>query len=186
MGKRGPAKRPTVMSLKLNDPGHRAKQDLKRELRPPSDKIKPPSFLDSSGLKKWKQIMDEHESMEVFGQKLVTNIDVDALAVYCQTWSDYLSYCKIIKKEGNWITTFTEDRLPKEKKKNPFIELRMKTANAIIKIGNEFGFTPSSRTRIEATPGKTKEVNKLESFMQPVEKKKTNEVKHPVKIKEVV
>ena len=72
------------------------KQRLESEKRwkAKSDKVRPPTWLDSVAKKEFKRIAGELLELEV-----MTNIDVNALALYCDAYADYMACTKIIQEE---------------------------------------------------------------------------------------
>jgi P27 family predicted phage terminase small subunit len=80
-------------------------------------------------------------------QGLLTSIDSQAFAVYCQ------SYAELIEAESELIaggkTQTTKDGFVR---KSPWLSVRDEAHKRMQQIGGQFGFSPSSRTRIEVKP----------------------------------
>lgn len=113
-----------------------------QSLKPGTDKIRPPSFLDDKGRKEWNRVVKELKALD-----LITNLDVVALAMYCDAYSKYVTATEDIKKNGLTIihknTAGFENRVA-----NPAIQTSQKYAQQILKFCTEFGLTPSSRLRL--------------------------------------
>ena len=58
------------------------------------DKVKPPTWLDSVAKKEFRRIAGELLELDV-----ITNIDVNALATYCDAYSDYVECTKLSEKK---------------------------------------------------------------------------------------
>jgi P27 family predicted phage terminase small subunit len=136
MGRRGPKPRPTELEEKLGRPGKRKKN--RSEPRPePVSSVAPPDFLDATAKKEWMRV-----APLLSGLKLLTEIDTIALATYCQSYADYVRANKALAKG------------PTVKTKNGYVQARpevaIKRAAAaqILKFCQEFGMTPSSRSRM--------------------------------------
>ena len=79
MGKRGPAPTPTAV-LRLR--GTYRKHRSRREPTPDSTAPECPDWLDDQAKEAWAQVLPQLERMGV-----MTGIDGNALARYCQFWS---------------------------------------------------------------------------------------------------
>jgi phage terminase small subunit len=80
MGRRGPAPKPTALKLLQGNPGKRAING--REPKPKTGMPRCPDWLDEEAKACWKRIVPQLNGMGV-----LTLIDADALANYCDTWS---------------------------------------------------------------------------------------------------
>jgi P27 family predicted phage terminase small subunit len=82
------------------------------------------------------------------------------MAIYAKTWSNWLGLIPVIDKEG----MFLEDG-----KLNPKQREFDALTTQLSKLGAEFGLSPSSRSRLVASP--KNEVNPIDEFL----KRKMNE-----------
>jgi P27 family predicted phage terminase small subunit len=140
----GPPKKPT--SLKLL-------QGTFRRDRAPSNEPKPeiaipdvPPHLSAEAQAEWVRV--SHDLVKL---GLLSKIDRAALSAYCEAWSDFVDATRLcstqdgkdrkvlITKEGNVI-------------ENPYFSIKKRTMEIMHKFLIEFGMTPASRTRIEASP----------------------------------
>ena len=78
---------------------------------------------------------------------LLTIVDGDALAVYCEAWSSFRRACETLAKEGE---TFTTDK--GYVGAHPAVAIRNAARQAIKAFASLFGLDPSSRTRLSAPP----------------------------------
>lgn len=139
MGRRGPKPRPKELSKILGNPGKRAKSELNDgpEFSKPTT-LKPPTFLDKVGKQEWNRVAPE---LAEFG--LLTNSDQMALAIYCQAVSEFVAADAVIKKKGPDYTSDKGNILPR-----PQVAMRRSAAMRILKACQEFGMTPSARSRM--------------------------------------
>ena len=101
-----------------------------------------PKGLDKIARKCWAETVPRLAAMHV-----LTKDDRNTLIRYCQTWSrysraiDYLTehgeICTKIDKEGNTVYTA-----------HPQVGIAQKDSLALLRIEQEFGMTPSARTRV--------------------------------------
>lgn len=82
---------------------------------------------------------------------LLSRIDRAALAVYCECWSDWVEASKMcVTKEGNdrkVIKTAAGNFV-----ENPYFSIKKRCAELLHKYIQEFGLSPASRTKIDASP----------------------------------
>ncbi|ELK38932.1 phage terminase small subunit, partial [Brevibacillus agri BAB-2500] len=67
------------------------RQEAEERLKPKKNRVKPPSWLDKVAKMEFNRLAKELAELD-----LVTNIDVNALATYCDAYSDYVQCTKII------------------------------------------------------------------------------------------
>jgi P27 family predicted phage terminase small subunit len=86
---------------------------------------------------------------------LLTNADRAAFAIYCQMWSRWVQAEEKIAETALTYTTKTADGLPKAIVQSPYVGIANRAAEICHKFLTEFGFTPSSKTRV-AAPAESK------------------------------
>ncbi|PEO41792.1 phage terminase small subunit P27 family, partial [Bacillus toyonensis] len=69
--------------------------DAEKQLQAKKDKVIPPKWLAPVAKEEFERIANELLELDV-----ITNIDVNALATYCDAYSDYVGCTKIIQEEG--------------------------------------------------------------------------------------
>ncbi len=136
MAQRGKKPIPTQLKIvKGTDQPCRIRKD---EPKPKFDKIEPPKELNGVALEQWEVIVEQLQE-----SKIISNIDVPALAMYCVAYSRWVyanqqimeSGCVVKNKEGIIM-------------QSPFFHVANKSFAQMKSLLVEFGMTPSSRTRI--------------------------------------
>jgi P27 family predicted phage terminase small subunit len=121
-----------------------------------------PSHLDKLARAEWKRMAAELKPLG-----LLTKADRAAFAVYCAMWSRWVQAEQKIAETGYAYTTRDAAGQPKAIIQSPYIGIANRAAEIMHKFLTEFGFTPSSKTRVSAPPE-----NKLAKFLsQPTPKK---------------
>jgi len=130
----------------------------------------PPIELSSDALIEWNRITPLLETMG-----LIAGINRATLAQYCQTYGRWLEAERHIADEGAVVMFCTETRRgkmgsPKDDKegeevplkiytqmrKNPWLDVSLKSVQECRKLANEFGLTPASAGKVSAKPQATK------------------------------
>ncbi len=136
---RGRKPTPSTLSFIRGNPGKRPpKQD---EPKPPAEMPQCPEHLDDRAKEKWKVL-----APEIFDLGILTKIDGDLFAAFCQEfsfWQDALERLKKLKptKAARYSPT-----------NRSLIKAARAAEAAMNRLGVEYGITASSRTRIQATP----------------------------------
>lgn len=121
-----------------------------REHRPIKDTVKfepgiptMPGCLFGPGVTEWKRVIKILKTIP----GLMTKIDMAALAAYCNNWCIIYQCTNAIRHQGGYKEYLKKCHLPGM---NPrYIQELQKAQKEIRAFCNEFGFTPSSRGRIE-------------------------------------
>jgi len=103
---------------------------------------KRPSFLYGEGKKEWGRA-----SQELFNLGLLTELDMAALAGYCQSYHHWIEAEKKIEKEG-LIITVIDSQGSKQLRLSPYLKIADKFMAQMKSFLVEFGMTPSSRSRV--------------------------------------
>ena len=121
----------------------------KREPNPDKGRPRVPSFLKGTAKTEWLKLVEMLERMSI-----LTKIDGNALARYCRLWQRWREAEEFLRKKGS-------DQYEVKDGKGRVVSYRMypmaKSAATLAvelrRLEQEFGLTPSSRTRIsqEAT-----------------------------------
>lgn len=129
------------------------------ENEPKPEKVKhslPPKTLSDAAKKHWRVISKELEACGV-----LTRVDKDALAVYCELYAQWLEASEMIKKKGIVIADprYADRKTEKGKSMvvpvlSPYFKASMKLSEQMKQMLCEFGMTPSSRSRIHAETDK--------------------------------
>ncbi len=137
MGRRGPAPQPTALRILNGNPGKRALPT--DEPKPDSSEPFMPAWLDADAREEWRRIVPILLKMGV-----LTVADGAALATYCEAYSTMGHALGVISEEG---TSFTSPKTGVEHLR-PEVQIVQQCRVAIKAFCQEFGMTPSSRSRM--------------------------------------
>ncbi len=163
MGARGPAKKPTNLSLIQGNPGKR-KLNNDVLLDTSSEVPKPLVHLDTVAKKEWKRL-----APVVFKAGLLTDGDLAAFGSYCAAYSSWYMAEKNLQaklSENNNSMTFETEKGYQQQ--IPEIGIANQARLNMVKIAREFGLTPSSRAGIS-----TAEKDDSSSIMEFVKGRKS-------------
>jgi len=119
-----------------------ARKEAEAKLRPNDDKVRPPGWLDGVAKKEFKRIVKELKEIG-----LVTNVDVNALALYCDAYSNYVKCSQIIEEEGLMVE-YTNKAAETNKVPHPLLTKKKQLHEQMKSLAVEFGLTPSSRAKL--------------------------------------
>ena len=105
-----------------------------------------PSWLDDIAKRRWAKIVPELDRLG-----MLTLVDGDALACYCQAFAEFEIATKTIQKDGRTIATGLGGL-----KSHPCIDQQRTAWQAIRQFAALYGLDPSSRTRLKV-PVKTED-----------------------------
>ena len=137
-----------IKVLQANGRKHLTKAEIEKRtfteenLKPATNKVTCPAWLDDSAKKEWRRIITELKKLE-----LVSNIDVAALAISCDAYSKYVKATSDINKVG-LLVSYTNKGGNKNIIPNPLIGVATKYSEIYKKYCNEFGLTPNSRIKL--------------------------------------
>lgn len=134
---RGRKPKPSALKELAGNPGKRALN--KKEPRPDIAIPLCPNHLTGMARQEWNRVTKELQMMGV-----IANIDRAVLAAYCTAYKDYVKAENKLKTEGEVV--FTDNGNPIQ---NPWVGIKNRAIEKMVKIGAEFGMTPSSRVRLE-------------------------------------
>lgn len=136
-----PGPKPTALKALEGGRGHRTKAELAKrenEPRPPRDCPPVPPWLDAGAKRKWRALCDVLHEMGV-----LTAIDGDVLACYCQAYSDHERLTRFLRENGE--TVKGQGRAMAA----PQVGMRDRAREDMRKFGAELGIGAASRTKIE-------------------------------------
>lgn len=151
MGKRGPAPEPSILKYIRGNP---SKTKLSPAEPTPElfEAFDPPEEIagDEMAAKKWRQSVPVLRRMRVF-----TEADVDAWAIYCRTWANWMrakAKCDQFGRDNVTMEIDPNSTTGKLRIKwtQPFtwaVEEKA-LANDLRRLQQEFGLTPSSRSQV--------------------------------------
>lgn len=138
MAQRGRKPKPTALKALEGNPG---KRDLnQKEPKPEKKAPRCPTWLEPEAKKEWRRMVNQLEQLGI-----LTEVDMAAFAGYCQAYARWKEAEEFITKHGTIVKTPSGywQQVP-----------QVSIAQSYLKIMNrfceQFGLTPSSRTRIVA------------------------------------
>ena len=137
---RGPPKKPTVLKILQGNPGR--KPLPKNEPKPVACQPDAPETLSADARKHWDKI-----AAQLAESGIMTALDSDALAAYCEAYSRWLDANQKLVKFGSVIKG--EDGIPKH---SPYLRVANDSFQQMKVLLCEFGLSPASRARIHAAP----------------------------------
>ncbi len=141
MGKRGPPKKPTAIKRAEGNPGKRPLNG--REPQPDPSAPKCPQQLSKRAKAAWKKVVPQLQRMGV-----LTRIDGEALARYCAMLARYWDAEDFMKEHGPVFPIRDENGNLKYLQQIPQVGMANKLAVMLLRIEEQFGMTPSSRSSI--------------------------------------
>lgn len=133
-------RRPTPEALKqlAGNPGKRPARKVIR----PQGLATCPTWLDKTAREEWKRLASQ---LELLG--LLSSIDQGAFAGYCNAYSMWVRANRVLQRKG-----FTYDHNGLVKKR-PEVGISEAALREMRKYAQEFGMTPSSRSKVSAVAG---------------------------------
>ena len=138
MAQRGRKPKPTAIKELEGNPG---KRELNQnEPKPKENAPKCPAWLDAEAKKEWKRVSKRLEEIGV-----LTEVDMAAFAGYCEAYSRWKDAEEFISKHGTIFKTPSGYW-----QQVPHVSIAQTYLKIMIKFCEQFGMTPSSRSRIVA------------------------------------
>ena len=113
------------------------------EPKPDPTRPRCPTWLDDEAKLAWKHLVPQLERMGV-----LTRIDGNALTRYCQLWARWKKAELFVQKHGDVYPLKDESGRTKCLMPFPQVASANKLAAQLTRLEQEFGMTPSARTRI--------------------------------------
>lgn len=104
-----------------------------------------PKHLAPEGKKLWKRLVPELDQTGV-----LTLEDGPALELLCERWASYRTAVEFIQANGTTYPIHDRNGKVRELKQFPQVKERDQLAAQVARLMQEFGITPSSRTRVAA------------------------------------
>lgn len=141
MGRRGPPPKPTALRI-LN--GNAAKRPLNaREPRPSAELPRCPAWISKEAKRAWRRIVPQLRAM-----KVLTSVDADALAAYCQTYARWVAAEQFLAQHGEVYPLRDENGKVRCMQQFPQVSIARNLLLLLKAYQQEFGLTPSSRSRV--------------------------------------
>ncbi len=152
-------RRPMPAAIRLAKGTHLERLN-RNEPKPPADNVVPPAWLEGDALDKWNELAPQLLSLGV-----LTNVDADSLARYCVTWQEWKKHLAICQKGGDVLVLRSETGAVRFASVAPSATLVGKYGRELLRLAQEFGLTPSSRSTIVGSAAKP-EADPLGRFLQ--------------------
>ena len=130
---------PTAVKIANGNPGKRPLPE--NEPTPETGRPEAPEWLDPEARQEWDKITGELEAMGT-----LYKVDRAALVLYAVAMGRYERCTKLVSEHGEM--TEAKNGTPIQ---NPYLAIANKAHEQASKLLVEFGLTPSSRTRVQAT-----------------------------------
>ncbi len=141
MAQRGRKSKPTEVKELEGNPGKRALNEF--EPKPKKKAPKCPIWLDAEAKKEWRRVAKQLEELGV-----LTEVDMAAFAGYCEAYARWKEAEEFISKHGTIVKTPSGYW-----QQVPQVSIAQTYLKIMIKFCEQFGLTPSSRSRIVADKG---------------------------------
>jgi P27 family predicted phage terminase small subunit len=141
MGRRGPPPKPTAFKVIAGNPG---KKPLNaREPQPAVGTPHCPEWLSEDARKIWKRLVPQ-----LRGMKVLTLVDADALAMYCNTFARWRDAEDFVTKHGMVYPIRDDQGRVKCMQQFPQVSIARNLLLVLRAYQQEFGLTPAARARI--------------------------------------
>ena len=145
MGRRGPPPKPTRLKVLAGNPGRRPLNP--REPKPAVDTPACPAWLSPAAKRVWRHTVPLLRNMGVLARA-----DRDALAAYCQTYARWREAEEFLQQRGAVYAIKDERGKLKFMAQFPQVSIAKSLLQVVRGYQQEFGLTPSARTRLEVEP----------------------------------
>lgn len=139
---RGRKPQPTALRILRGNPGRRPIPTTEPS-PPPIGSLAPPDFLTPEAQTEWARIAPLLVQVHV-----LTETDRAALTAYCDSWATWKEATAKIRQFGMVLKT-KDGQIPVV---SPYVKIAHDALTHMRGLLIEFGMTPSSRVRLQATP----------------------------------
>lgn len=153
---------PTNLRLLRGDPSKGRALQNKNEPQPiiPDSVPEPPSPLEGYAADEWRRL-----APELYRLKLITMADINTLATYCQcykTWREATEMMNELSRNGAFMKGYVWEHRTGIVK-NSLHTVAREAAIDMLRFANEFGLSPSSRSRISVP--EARKANKFDGLI---------------------
>lgn len=153
MATQGRKPKPTALKLLEGNPGKR--QLNSQEPMPTKKAPKCPTWLDAEAKKEWRRLTKQLEDLG-----LLTNVDMAAFAGYCQAFARWKEAEEFISKHGTIVKTPSGYW-----QQVPQVSIAQTYLKIMHKFCEQFGLTPSARSRIVSDSGRQEATDPMELIL---------------------
>ncbi len=115
---------------------------LQNEPKPKSARLITPNWISKEAQTEWRRLVKQFKAMDA---QLITDLDVNALAIYCDA---VVTYRKAMQKVRETSEVMTAKNNPGKPIKNPWLMVANDAATQIKKYGEVLCLDPVSRARV--------------------------------------
>jgi len=144
----GPRPKPRGLKLIEGNPGRRR---LPNGAKPRPIAPEPPEWLSDAAREEWDRLAPEIEELG-----LLTGADRAAFAGYCSAYASWVAAEGFLAAHGATVTAQSGYLMP-----HPMVAVARHERAAMHRLGQEFGLTPFSRSRIDVPEALTHEDGSL-------------------------
>lgn len=153
MAARGRKPKPTALKELEGNPGKRPLNT--GEPQPAKKAPRCPSWLEDEAKKEWKRMAKVLESMG-----LLTEMDMAAFAGYCQAYARWKEAEEFLTQHGSMVRT-PNGYLQQV----PQVSIAQTNMKIMLKFCEQFGLTPSARSRIVGSDSGTDTEDEMEALL---------------------
>jgi P27 family predicted phage terminase small subunit len=154
MAQRGRKPKPTAVKELEGNPGKRPLNEL--EPKPHRKAPKCPTWLDVEAKREWRRVAKQLEELGV-----LTEVDMAAFAGYCEAYARWKEAEEFISKHGTIVKTPSGYW-----QQVPQVSIAQTYLKIMIKFCEQFGLTPSSRSRIIVDKGPNEVYDPMEMMLR--------------------
>ncbi len=153
VAQRGRKPKPTALKALEGNPGKRALNT--NEPKPRQKAPRCPAWLEDEAKKEWKRMAKQLEQLGI-----LTEVDMAAFAGYCQAYARWKEAEEFISQHGTIVKTPSGYW-----QQVPQVSIAQTYLKIMNKFCEQFGLTPSSRSRIVANGGKEEQMDEMEFLL---------------------
>ena len=161
MGLRGPAPKPTAIKVSEGNPGKR-RLNLADEPEFEATIPKIPSHIDKEAKKEWRRI-----APMLLRNRVLTEADYMALANLCQAWATLIRLQGLLNDAPSLLVKTPSGYVLQ----TPLFSMIGKQMALVNRLCQEFGLTPSSRSRVKTAQDKSDGEDLMEILSRPRERR---------------
>jgi P27 family predicted phage terminase small subunit len=148
MSKRGTKKHPTTLKV-IKGTLRKSRQNIQEPKPDLRNKIPlPPQRFSVRAKNIWRKVCKD-----LLQINLLTDTDIHLIEEYVY-WKEQSEIAEKELKENGYVMTFTNKANQEYLTESPWLNIKKNASDRVLKIGVQFGFTPSSRSDIKAPPMK--------------------------------
>lgn len=111
-----------------------------------NSKLKAPSYLSDEAKKEFNRVIKEMREIEALNNML-SNLDLVALAIYADAYSNYIKLTKTIQEQGA-VIEYTNKAGHTNTTTSPYVQAQTKYIDVIIKMSTKLGLSLGDRLKL--------------------------------------